>query len=318
MGVNRTLLYAGVFLVAIGGVVVATDLGVVDEAVLADILSLWPLGVIALGLGLVLRRTRISLSGGMLAAAVPGLLVGSAFAAAPRFTDFCGMGGELVPVTTQQGTLGEATSVRVTLECGSLDVGTAEGDDWQLVARATEGGRAPSILPQPGRLAIASTNNEGWLTGGRDDWALTLPTAALVEVFLDINAGRGDIDLAGATIDRLHVGANAADVHVDLSTATIAELTGEVDFGSLSVRLPDGDLVGAFTVNAGRIQICTPPDLGLRVVADESMGDVSIDGRHLGRTNYVSANYDTAEHRADLEIHADFGAVEINPIGGCR
>jgi len=318
MRVNRTLLYAGIFLVAVGGVVVAADLALVDEALLADILSLWPLGVIALGLGLVLRRTRISLSGGMLAAAVPGLLVGSAFAAAPRFTDFCGMGGELVPVTTQQGTVDEATSVSVTLECGSLDVGTAEGADWQLDARATEDVSAPSILPQPGRLAIASTNEEGWLTGGRDDWDLTLPTAALVEVSLYINAGRGDVDLAGATIDRFHVGAKAADVHVDASTATIAELTGYVDFGSLAVRLPDDDLIGAFTVHAGRIQICTPPDLGLRIVAEHSMGDVSVDGRHLGRTNYVSANYDTTEHRADLEISVDFGSVEINPIGGCK
>src|SRR3990170_1091857 len=123
MRVNRTLLYSGIFLVAIGAVVVAADIGGVRTEVLVDALRLWPLAVIAIGLGLVLRRTRVSLAGGMLAAAAPGLLLGGAFAVVPRVGNFCGLGDDLVPVATQQGTFGEATTVSITLGCGSLDVG---------------------------------------------------------------------------------------------------------------------------------------------------------------------------------------------------
>ena len=76
MRVNRRFLYWGVFLVALGGVLVVVDLGAIAPAVIVDVLRLWPLALVAIGLGLVLRRTRFSVPGGMLAAAAPGLLLG--------------------------------------------------------------------------------------------------------------------------------------------------------------------------------------------------------------------------------------------------
>jgi len=84
MRLNRTLLYTGVFLVAIGGAVTAADVGPLSTASLVDALRLWPLAVIAVGLGIALRRTRLSLTGGVLAAAVPGLVLGGAMAVGPR------------------------------------------------------------------------------------------------------------------------------------------------------------------------------------------------------------------------------------------
>ena len=59
MRLNRTLLYTGVFLVAIGSAVVAADL--LSTAALIDLLRLWPVAVIAIGLGIALRRTQLSL-----------------------------------------------------------------------------------------------------------------------------------------------------------------------------------------------------------------------------------------------------------------
>ena len=99
MRVNRGLLYAGVFLVAIGSVLVAADIGLIDTARLTDALRLWPLAVIAIGASLVLRRSRFSLQGGMLAAALPGLLLGAAIAIAPTYIPDC---GEHTQVVTRQ------------------------------------------------------------------------------------------------------------------------------------------------------------------------------------------------------------------------
>jgi hypothetical protein len=84
MRLNRTLLYTGVFLVAIGGAFTAADLGPLSTAALIDVLRLWPLALIAVGLGIALRRTQISLASGLLAAAVPGLILGGAMALGPR------------------------------------------------------------------------------------------------------------------------------------------------------------------------------------------------------------------------------------------
>ncbi len=89
MRVNRGLLYTGIFLVAIGAVLVAADVGAIDTARLTDALRLWPLAVIAIGASLVLRRSRFSLQGGMLAAALPGLILGGAIAVAPTYVPDC-------------------------------------------------------------------------------------------------------------------------------------------------------------------------------------------------------------------------------------
>ena len=93
MRINRRLLYWGVFFAAIGGVLVAVDVRAVDTTTIADALRLWPLAIVAIGLGLVLRRTCLSVPGGMLAAAVPGLLLGGGFALAPRIAVDCGASG---------------------------------------------------------------------------------------------------------------------------------------------------------------------------------------------------------------------------------
>jgi hypothetical protein len=316
MRVNRTLLYAGIFLVAIGGVVVAVDLGVVDEQNLADALGLWPLAVITLGIGLVLRRTRASLSGGMLAAAVPGLLLGSAFAVAPRFAELCGGGDSPAGVVARQGTFDGPASVSVTTDCGSLIATTAPGSGWQLDVQ-DGGDRLPNVDASTRSLAIASTGHTWWPNAGRDRWDLTLPTSA-IDLSVGVNAGRGDIDLSGAQIGQLSVSGNASDVFVDASTASVTSLTGKVNFGALSIRLPTGDLSGSLRVNAGMVKVCAPPELGLLVISKGDAEEVRVAGVHQDGSAWQSANYTSAEHRADLLVHVDLGAVEINPIGGCR
>ena len=84
MTVKRGLLYFGVFLVAAGGVTLLVSAGVLDEARVADALAWWPLAVIAIGAGLVLRHTRAAVPGGVVAAAVPGLMLGAMFVAVPQ------------------------------------------------------------------------------------------------------------------------------------------------------------------------------------------------------------------------------------------
>lgn len=84
MRLDRTLLYAGVFVAAVGIALLAADAGQLDASALIRVLGLWPLAVIAVGGGIVLRRTPISLAGGLLAAAVPGLVLGGILALGPR------------------------------------------------------------------------------------------------------------------------------------------------------------------------------------------------------------------------------------------
>ena len=97
MRVNRKLLFAGAFLLAIGGVIVAVQAGVIDTDVIASALRLWPLAIVAIGAGIALRRTELGLPAGVLGAVIPGLVLGGAVALAPTIPVDC-MRRELAPV----------------------------------------------------------------------------------------------------------------------------------------------------------------------------------------------------------------------------
>src|SRR5258705_1805070 len=320
MRVNHRFLYWGIFFVAIGGILVASDLRAVDTPTLTDVLRLWPLALVAIGLSIVLRRTRLSLPGLMLAAAVPGLVVGGALAVAPRFIGDCGARGEPASVASTQGTFDGAATVTVRSCCGSLNVKTSPGNGWQFEAGNTAG-RTPKIDSSPQSLSIDANGDNGpdFLDAGRDTWNLTLPSSDLDSVSLVVNAGRGHVALPRARINRLALTANAAEMLVDASAASVANLSAVINAGSLSIHLPaDSDVVGSLRVGAGQLQICSPPGLGLRVASRGTAEMVRVDGLQQRASEWQSPDYASATHRADLSVNVNFGVVEINPIGGCK
>lgn len=320
MRVNRKFLYWGVFLVAIGAVLVAADLNGLDETAIADWLRLWPIAVVALGLGIVLRRTRFNVAGGMLAAAVPGLVLGGAFALGPRIAVDCGAHGEPSTFITREGTFGGPARVDVTTGCGSLVVTTAPGAGWLLNAGNTEN-RETRVDATATSLSIDNGGRSDWhgFGAGRDVWRLTLPTSTIDDLSLVVNTGEGNIDLAGADLGRLDLTTNAGRTTVSLSDASVTTLSGTVNAGMLSVVLPSAaDVTGSMVINAGSLRVCTPSGVGLRVHHTGVLGATSVNGRDQGGPDWQSPDYASAANRTDLTITANFGNVEVNPIGGCK
>jgi hypothetical protein len=320
MRINRRFLYWGVFLAAIGGVLVAVDLRAIDTTKLADAMRLWPFAVVAIGLGLVLRRTRFSLPGGLLAAAVPGLLLGGGFAVAPRIAVDCGASLSPSGVATHQGVFDGPARISVTTACGSIVVDTAPGGGWQLETSDVSS-RTPKIDSTSGSLSIDAGGNHGWhgFDTTRDAWRLTLPTTPIDDLSLVVNAGEGRVSLPGAQIGHLDLVTNAAQTTVDLSEASLASLTGTVNAGQLSFHLPaTTDIVGSMEVNAGELQVCVPAALGLRVHHTGVLSGVAVNGLQQTGADWLSPDYASATHRADLNVNVNLGSVEINPIGGCK
>jgi hypothetical protein len=320
MRVNRRFLYWGVFFVAIGGVLVATQISGLDSASIVEALRLWPLAIVAIGIGIVLRRTRFSLPAGMLAAAVPGLILGGGFALAPRIAADCGASGEPSAVATREGTFDGPARISVTAGCGSLELTSAPGGAWRFDAGDTSA-RAPIINASARTLSINGGGGFGWRRFGldRDTWRLTLPTTAIEDLSVVMNAGESRIGLPGAQIGHLDVTTNAGRTIVDLSGASVASLSGSVNAGMLSFRLPaTTDVVASMEVNAGALEVCVPSELGLRVRHTGALNGISVNGLHQTGADWQSPNYTSTTHRADLNVDVNVGDVEINPIGGCK
>ena len=77
MTIRRGFLNWGVFLICLGTVPLAIQLGLLDADVAAELLRLWPLILIGIGLGLLLRLTPYAAIGGLVVAATFGVLLGT-------------------------------------------------------------------------------------------------------------------------------------------------------------------------------------------------------------------------------------------------
>jgi len=322
MNVNRRWLYGGVFLIALGAVLLAGQGDAVDGDVIAQAARLWPVLVIALGIGLLLRRTRFGLAGGMIAAAVPGLVLGGMLVAAPVAVAEVGPACNDVEPTSlasREGSFDGAASVDLRLRCGDVTVTTGSGSTWHLEA-GNGSGTAPVVDATADRLSVASsfTGRPLGFVRGSDVWRLTLPVASRMDLAATVEAGRGRFDLAGAELGTVELVVNAGEANADLAAATLERLTAHVNGGAAWVRLPADDFAASLTVNAGALQICAPSDLGLRIRSDGTLTATTYGGLERSDSTWESPGYATAIHHADVTISANVASVDVNPMGGCK
>lgn len=319
MNVNRRFLYWGVFLVTAGAVMLVGRSDAVDDSVVAQALSYWPILVIALGVGLLLRLTRFGVAGGMLAAAMPGLLLGGLVVATPRMAPEC---RDMQPASfaTRQGTFDGAATVDLRLACGDVSVTAAPGSGWRL--EAGNGRSAVAVVDaSANRLSVASSDRERMFdfVRGADVWRLSLPTANTLDLTAEVNAGRGRFDLDGARLGNVQLTVNAGEATVDLAGATVARLSTRVNAAKVSLYLPaTGDFGADLAVNAGALTICAPSALGLRIHQSVVLGATHYTGLVRSGDAWESPGYAVASHHADVTVAVNVGSVDINPIGGCK
>ena len=318
MTVRRGLLNAGVFLAAVGAVALLVETGVVSAAVVADALRFWPLAVIAIGIGILLRRTQLGVPGGALAAAVPGLLLGGAIVSVPEIGSFCG-NAEPGAFDTQAGAFGESGSVDLRLACGEMTVTTQPGSTWKLETSSTSGS-TPAVNESIDALSVASATRRK-ISGVKDvgdDWRLVLPTASDIDLRAEIDAGKGRLSLTNAKLSNVRLSVNAGEAVLDLTGSTLPELDVEVNAGSASVLLPSrNEMTGTISTNAGSLKLCAPSDLALRISGNDAIDSVTVRGLIRNGDSWETSNYESAVFHADLSVDTSLGSVNVNPEGGC-
>lgn len=322
MTVRRGSLYVGVFLITVGAVAALDAAGALDPAAVGDALAvLWPLALIAIGVGLALRRSPAALPAGMLAAMVPGLALGGMVVAGPHVPGVCtGVRPANASVASHDGTFGTAASVDLTLDCGRLDVTTQPGSAWRLDAREADGVHRTDVQADATRLtADSSTSRHASLPTGRVDWNVVLPTGPAIDLHAQVNAGQASLALRQARLGSLDLAVNAGDLNVDLTGAALDRLAVSVNAGKATVTLPaSATFGGTLDANAGALSVCAPDQLGLRVRSDATLGSTNLNGLVQRGDAWVTPNYDTAPFKADLAVQTSVGSVAINPQGGCK
>jgi hypothetical protein len=322
MHIRRGFLHWGVFLIVLGAVPLTVRLGWLDAAAVANAWRLWPLIIVGLGVGLVLGRTSLAPLGGLLAAGTLGLVLGAPLAVGPRIGLACSGPGS----ATQSGTgaqvgdfSGPTAAVDLHVACGELAVTTGASTGWAV---EPSGWPAGDVDVQSGRtsLAVETGVRSGDLLSGNaaGGWlAVTLPTATRLALSLTADAGTLQADLDGADLSVLSASLNAADAEIDLSGARVDHLSLSVNAAEADLRLPATATSGSASVNAGKLSVCVPESVGLRVVNSETLASTSFEGGFTRRGDtWESDGWATAGVRSELRLSVNVGAATVRR-GGC-
>ena len=158
--IDSRLLGWGVFFLVLGAVPLAVGQGWIDPAAVTGWWRFWPLILIGIGVGMILRRTPAHFVGGLIVAATFGLLFGGLLAGGTHggFGFGCGSGRSGVALPAESGTFGPDATIDLEMNCGDLLVEPAAGTAWTLIA-STPGGRNPIEAVAPDRLEVRSAGH---------------------------------------------------------------------------------------------------------------------------------------------------------------
>ncbi len=321
MHVESRFLRWGIFFVLAGAIPLAVDQGWLSADTIGGAWRLWPLILIGIGIGVLLRRTPFQVAGGLVVSATLGLMFGALLAGGATG----GLGFGCSPDRTgaafgnQEGSLASGSSVSIEMSCGDVSVHAATGNGWRLTGR----GPAPRVDAIASHLEIRSASRTFFLGGLGNDgesWDVTLPSDPLVALSATLNAGTSKLTLDGMHLDDLSMTTNAGKSTVDLSGATVRSLSYTLNAGSARVALPASSMTGSATVNAGELGLCIPAGAALRIEASSVLAsnDYASHGLIQSGSTWTTPGYDGAAIKIDLSLSANAGSIRLDPSGGCR
>lgn len=314
---RRGHLFWGITFLLLGGVPLVVRAGLVPAESLSEAWRLWPVALIAAGVALILVRrggATLAVTG---AAVAVGLIGGTALAGGSGAFGFldCGGAGGASPTSTvsESGTFDERASVELHLNCGRLELTTAEGGGWSV--DASYDGRAPRIDAAGDSLDMAT---EGGPFNRRQAWDVALPADGVQELTIETNAGSTDIDLGSATLGTLEVDANAGEIVLRAGSAEVGGISAEVNAGRIRLTVGETAMTGDLSANAGSMQLCVPEDVNLRLVleTDNVTFSHNLDERGLTRNGDTWTRAGSGE-TVTFRVDGNAASFELDPEEGC-
>ena len=325
MHVDRRLLGWGLFFIIVGAIPLATRAGYLDPELVGRWPSLWPVLLIAWGLGLLLRRTPIEWVGGAIAAVVFGVMGGgllaSGFAGAPISTG-CGGQSAGTAFATQSGTFAGTGRLNVALSCGSLTLTPTPGSAWSISGTESEG-RTPRIDIDGSTIEIDSGDRGSFFgRNNRTDWTVAVPIDPQVSLGVTINAGEARADLGDTHLGNVDLTVNAGSASLYFGGVdALGDVNATVNAGSATVTIPPGARSANVSLNAGNMEICVAADAAIRVAWSGALGSNNLDASGLTRVDnntWTSAGFDASAPHLELRVSANAGSFSLDRDGTCN
>jgi len=283
----------GIFLMFLGIVFLLQTTGVLAWTLWGTLWRFWPVAIVLVGLGILLRRQSVWLVSLVSLAILGGCLGIAVWQHGPAPSS------EMVSDSVPLGTV-ESAEARMEFTAGRLDVGylSPGAEDLVQVDYEVRGGYPTLAMDfqqqgETGDLRLSTVNMEYWRDSGAG-WQVRFTRS---------------IPLA------LNVYSAASDVDMNLRLLNVTALTLHLDAGNCDVVLPaSAGFTRAYVdVNVANVEISIPEGVAasIRVRGGLSLVDVD-EGRFPGEDGrYQSTDYETTANRVELAIECDVGRVQV-------
>ncbi len=236
-------------------------------------------GVVATGLGL-------------------GVVADRAFAVDELRTDSRGVGlggAEVARVELEVG-IGELTVGGGGSPGGLLDADfTYNINDWAPeVDYRVEGAEGTLKLRQPDEDRALRFN---WWKDAENEWDVRLNNAVPTDLSVKLGVGESTLRLGGLNLTGLDIEAGVGKTDVDLSGGWGRDLDARIESG------------------VGEVTVTLPKDVGVRVEADQGLGNVDAEGLTRDGDAYVNAAYGESPVTVRLEVDGGMGEINLEVVG---
>jgi len=294
----------GVILILIGIAWIFRQTGVININLIASIKVLWPIFIVSAGISLLARRRKWLVTSVWIVAFV--LLIGFGIYKRNEPRSIVDIrkqfeidkdpivSVEKKPFTSEIPLPDDAEQGRLILQLGGVNLNLKEGSDGLFIKTSSNIPDLQQRLSE-GKQTVLEYSHEQFNAGN-----------AIRNMNLEMNP-----DLVWKVDANLGV----VDGEMDFSNIPMDEITLQLGAGEMSLSIGDKQAHTKVTLRAGAsdIDIFVPSQAGLMVNSGNILTDLSFHNLSLTAKDgvYVSENYDSSDHKIEIEVVSALSAVQI-------
>lgn len=341
---NRRSIFFPAILIILGIIFLLNNIGVLADNVWDNILQLWPILLIALGIDGVLQRQSIVGPVFLIGLGLVFLLANYGYLALNVWELVLRLWPILLIAIGLDIVIGRRSfllslvglAIALLLLVGALwlfDVRMESGQvlNSEQVSQALDGASQArvTVAPAVGSLRLTAMSDPDGLISGSvrrvgnetvtTDYSVIDETAnyslrGTAGLFFTATAAwTWDLALTPAIPIDLETSLGAGQSLIDLTNLDISALDVNLGVGETIVVLPgEGTFEGRVNSAIGQTVIRVPPEMAVRINADTGIANISVPSDFERQEDvYTSPGFDTADNRIELQVDQAIGNVEV-------
>ncbi len=285
----------GIFLLFLGIVFLLQTLNVLHWGLWGTLWRFWPVLIIVIGLGILLRRYNAWLVS-LLVLAILGACLGVAiWQYSPSLSSGIVTKGYSEPLDSLERARIEIDFSAGSITISSLPLGSPSLVEIDSEVRNNRETMSIDFIQQDGegKLYLSTVNQRFWGEAGIR-WEVRFTKS---------------IPLA------INIKSAASSMELDLSGLKVTELRLDVDAGNYIVTTPStaGTIDIEIEANVANIEVTIPDGVAAKIQVDTNLSALDVDESRFPQQGdyYVSDNFNTAQNRVYLIIDCDVGRVQV-------